>query len=48
LYQDLLSKVRGDAATAERLIEYERERAPNASREELIRRAIERWEDDNR
>lgn len=47
-YQELLSKVRGDALTAERLIEYERRRAPSASREELIRRAIERWERDNR
>ena len=47
-YENLLRKVGGDILTAERLIEYERRRAPNASREELIRRAIERWEDDNR
>ncbi|MDQ2690918.1 MAG: hypothetical protein M3Y68_02680, partial [Chloroflexota bacterium] len=48
LFQNLLSKVGGERLTAERLIEYERRHAPNASREELIRRAIERWEDDNR
>lgn len=47
-YENLLRKVGGDVLTAERLIEYECRRAPNASREELIRRAIERWEDDNR
>jgi len=48
LYGSLLSKVLGNRETAERLIEYERRRVPGASREELIRRAIERWELDNR
>ena len=48
LYQNLLNKVGGDAATAERLINLERRNAPNASRDDLITRAIERWEHDNR
>jgi hypothetical protein len=48
LYQNLLAKVMGDRETAERLIEYERGSAPRyASRDELVRRAIERWERDN-
>ena len=47
-YENLLSTVRGERAVAERLIELERRKAPNASRDELIRRAIERWEDNNR
>lgn len=48
LYQDLLTKVRGDAETAERLIENERKRAPRADRTEWIRRAIAHWLRDNR
>lgn len=47
LYQELLSKVDWDSAMADRLIEYERKRAPTADRNELIRRAIERWDRDN-
>lgn len=47
-YQDLLTKARFDEALADRLIAYERELAPNASRYYLIKRAIERWERDNR
>lgn len=48
LYRNLLVKVNGNRGTAERLIEYERGRAPYADDEELIRNAIERWERDNR
>jgi hypothetical protein len=48
LYDDLLLKVRGDRPTAERLIDYERTRTPSLDREEYIKRAIERWERDNR
>lgn len=47
LYDNLLLKVRGDRSTAERLIDYERTRAPGLDREEYIKRAIERWEHDN-
>lgn len=47
LFQDLLRKVGGIAATAEALIEYEISQAPRASRVEHIRMAIARWERDN-
>lgn len=47
LYQDLLMKVRWDRAIADRLIELERKKAPAADRNELIKRAIERWLRDN-
>ena len=48
LYSDLLEKVRFDHQTAERLIEHERGRTPEASRTTLIQNAIRRWERDNR
>jgi hypothetical protein len=48
LYQNLLAKVMHDREIVERLIEYERRYTPNASREELLRGAIIRWERDNR
>ena len=48
LYQTLLAKARNDTELADRLIEFERKRTPYASREELIRSAIVRWERDNR
>jgi hypothetical protein len=47
LYNELLMKVGWDRARAERLIEYERQNAPTADRNELIRRAIEHWNHDN-
>jgi len=47
LYQDLLRKVRHDHMVANRLVEYERQRAPNASNAYLIQNAINRWERDN-
>lgn len=48
LYNDLLRKCFGDAAQAERLIEAERKRYPSATRERLIRHAIDRWRQHNR
>ena len=47
-YQDLLIKVRWNRGIADRLIEFERKNAPALDRNEHIRRAIERWERDNR
>lgn len=44
LYQELLQRVERDHKAAARLIAEEYRRSPEASREELIRRAIERWE----
>ena len=48
LYQDLFIKAGYDHEVAKRLIEYERQRTPQATRSELIRNAIRRWERDNR
>jgi len=48
LYQDLFIKVGYDHGIAKRLIEYERQRTPHATRSQLIRSAIQRWERDNR
>jgi hypothetical protein len=47
-YQDLLFRVGGDQAAAERLINSERKTAPpTADRNELIHRAVEKWIRDN-
>jgi len=48
LYQRLLAMAMGDTEKVERLIEYERRLAPYANREELLHRAIVRWERDIR
>lgn len=48
LYEELLTKVGRDHGIADRLIEFERKKAPTAGRAEWIRRAIERWLRDNR
>jgi hypothetical protein len=40
--------VRFNGSAADRLIEYERNQEPEASRLKLIQNAIERWERDNR
>ena len=48
LYQDLLTKARGDRALVERLIAAEQRRTPQATRLELLQHAIYRWERDNR
>jgi len=48
LYRNLLAKVRSNPETAERLIAFERQKAPQAGRRMLIQNAIERWLRDNR
>jgi predicted nucleic acid-binding Zn-ribbon protein len=48
LYNDLLQKVGGDRATVDRLIEFERARAPKSTRRAWIQSASQRWERDNR
>jgi len=45
-YSDLVHRVGGDRSVADRLIEYERKRAPHVSVDELVKRAIERLERD--
>jgi putative membrane protein (TIGR04086 family) len=47
LYRKLLLKVKNDHQAAKRLIDYERQHAPNASKAYLIQNAINRWEQDN-
>jgi predicted nucleic acid-binding Zn-ribbon protein len=48
LFTDLVDKVRGDRATAERLVEYERQKLPQGNRFKWIQNAIQRWERDNK
>ena len=48
LFERLVAKAGGDPLVAERLVAFERQRAPQAGRAELIRRAIERLELDRR
>lgn len=47
-YNKLLSRALGDRERVNRLIEYERKRNPNATTEELIKKAIKRWDSGNR
>jgi len=47
LYNDLLQKIGGDRATVERLIDFERQRLPRATRMVWLKNAIQRWERDN-
>jgi hypothetical protein len=47
-YNDLLERVAGDRFTADRLIEYEHQRAPRATRLTWIKNAIDRWDRDNK
>lgn len=47
-YDDLVEAARGDKALADRLINFERKSAPEASKERLARLALERWERDRR
>jgi hypothetical protein len=47
LYDDLLRKVGGDWAVVERLIAYEKEQNPDASRMTCLQNAIRRWEREN-
>ena len=48
LYNDLLQKVQGDRAVTDRLIEFERTRAPRSTRKKWIQSALQRLERDNR
>lgn len=48
LFDDLLRKVGGDRSAAERLIVYEREQRPDATRLTCLQNAISRWEQENR
>jgi hypothetical protein len=48
LFDDLLRKVGGDRSAVERLIEYERQQRPNATRLTCLLNAIRRWETENR
>ena len=47
LFDDLLRKVGGDSSVVERLIEYERQQKPNATRLICLQNAISRWEREN-
>jgi hypothetical protein len=47
LFDDLLRKVGGDRSTAERLIEYEKQLKPRATRLSHLQNAIQRWEHEN-
>jgi hypothetical protein len=48
LFDDLLRKVGSDRSVVERLIEYERQQRPNATRLTCLQNAIGRWEQENR
>ena len=48
LFDDLLRKVGGDRSVVERLIEYERQQKPNATRLTCLQNAISHWEQENR
>jgi ribosomal protein S27E len=48
LFDDLLHKVGGDRSTAERLIEYEKQLSPSATRLTCLQNAIWRWERENK
>ena len=48
LFDDLLRKVGGDRSVVERLIEYERQHKPQATRLTCLQNAIQRWEQENR
>jgi predicted nucleic acid-binding Zn-ribbon protein len=48
LFGDLLTRVGGDRAAAERLVEFERQKNPQSNRTVWLRNAIQRWDYDNR
>jgi hypothetical protein len=48
LYKQLLARLLGDRHAADRLIEYERERSPDATSATLIKAAIDRLEHDRK
>jgi hypothetical protein len=47
LFDDLLRKVGGDRSVVERLINYERQQKPGATRLTCLQNAIHRWEQEN-
>lgn len=47
-YNRLMRRAQGDEALVERLIAFEKKRYPDATRAELERTALRRWERDNR
>lgn len=47
LFDDLLKKVGGDRSVVERLIEYEKQQSPSATRLDCLQNAIQRWEREN-
>lgn len=47
LFNDLLQKVGGDRSVVERLVEFEHQQRPDATRLRCLRRAIHRWEREN-
>ena len=47
LFDDLLRKAGGDRSVVERLVEYERQRHPGATRLVCLQNAVERWEREN-
>lgn len=47
LFDDLLKKVGGDRSVVERLIEYEKQLSPSATRLVCLQNAIQRWEREN-
>ena len=48
MYRDLLTRVRFNRTTAERLVEYERRLAPDADRYTLLKNAVDRLDRDRR
>ena len=48
LFDDLLRKVGGDRSVVERLIEYERQLKPGATRLSCLQNAVSRWERENK
>jgi hypothetical protein len=46
LYRQLVQRACGDRDLANRLLEYERQRAPTANRRQLLQNAIYRWDRD--
>jgi hypothetical protein len=47
LYQDLKRKVGGDRAVVERLVDYEKQRCPDADRSAWLAAATARWDSDH-
>jgi hypothetical protein len=48
LFDNLLRKVGGDRSAVERLIDFERQQRPGATRLTCLQNAISRWENENR